>query len=227
MNITEITSRVGAHAKRKRVGRGEGSGLGKTSGRGSKGQGSRSGGQKGGGSLNEGGVFPLFRRLPKVGFNNKNFRTEYQIINVSDLEARFDSGAHVTAASLAGMGLIRDAKAPIKVLGDGEIKKKLIVEAERFSAQAASKIEACGGTLKRLGPQPKKKFVKRPKPAPEKADGGKTDGAEESLASKADEKASKKEKAAKPGKNPEAESAADGGREKPGQEKGKKNKDKE
>ncbi len=225
MNITEITTRVGAHTKRKRVGRGEGSGLGKTSGRGSKGQGSRSGGHKGGGNLNEGGVFPLFRRLPKVGFNNKNFRTEYQIINVSDLESRFESGAHVTAASLAEMGLIRDAKAPVKVLGDGEIKKKLVVEAERFSAQAASKIEASGGTLKRLGPQPKKKFVKRPKPAPDKAEGGKADGAEEGA--KGDEKTSKKEKAAKPRKNPEAESSADGGQEKTGQEKGKKSKDQE
>jgi large subunit ribosomal protein L15 len=208
MNITEVTTRVGAHTKRKRVGRGEGSGWGKTAGRGAKGQGARSGGAKEAGLLSEGGVFPLFRRLPKVGFNNKNFRTEYQIVNVADLEARFDSGAHVTAASLAEFGLIRDAKAPVKVLGDGEIKKKLIVEAERFSAQAASKIEASGGTLKRLGPQPKKKFIKRPKPVPEKAAGDKTEaGGEEGAVPKGEAKAPKKEKPAKPKKKPEGESS--------------------
>lgn len=163
MNITDITTKAGAHEKRRRVGRGEGSGLGKTSGRGHKGAGARSGGKKGG--LYEGGMFPLFRRLPKVGFNNANFRTEYQVVNLGDLDARFDDGAHVTAASLYELGLIGDAKKPVKVLGDGEIKKKLTVEAQRFSKTAGSRIEAAGGTLKRLGPQPKKKFVKRP-PAP-------------------------------------------------------------
>lgn len=207
MNITEVTTRVGAHTKRKRVGRGEGSGWGKTSGRGHKGQGSRSGGAKEAGLLSEGGVFPLFRRLPKVGFNNKNFRTEYQIVNVADLEARFESGGHVTAAVLAEIGLIRDAKGPVKVLGDGEIKKKLVVEAQRFSAQAATKIEACGGTLKRLGPQPKKKFVKRPKPAPDKA-AGKTEGGPKEAGAKDEAEAPKKVKAKK---KPDAEGKADAG----------------
>lgn len=162
MNITQITSRAGGKPKRKRVGRGPGSGLGKTSGRGHKGQGARSGGGGERGLLSEGGVFPLFRRLPKVGFNNKNFRTQYQVVNLRDLEARFDNGGHVTAASLEEMGLVRDRTAPVKVLGEGDIKKKLTVEAERFSASAAKKIEAAGGTIKRLGPQPKKKFIKRP-----------------------------------------------------------------
>src|SRR5262245_46647846 len=118
MNITEITKRAGAHRRRKRVGRGEGSGMGKTSGRGHKGAGSRSGGRKGG--LYEGGVFPLFRRVPKVGFSNVVFRTEYQVVNVGDMQARFDEGAHVTAAALYEIGLIRDPKAPLKILGDGE-----------------------------------------------------------------------------------------------------------
>jgi len=219
MNITEVTARVGPHTKRKRVGRGEGSGLGKTSGRGHKGQGSRSGGTQGGRLLGEGGMFPLFRRLPKVGFNNKNFRTEYQIVNVVDLEARFESGAHVTAALLAEMGLIRDAKAPVKVLGDGEIKKKLVVEAQRFSVQAAAKIEASGGTLKRLGPQPKKKFIKRPKPRPEKAADVKSDegGAKDAAATKDEAKAPKKPKAKK---NPDAEGAKGKGEGK-GKDKGK------
>jgi large subunit ribosomal protein L15 len=164
MNITDITTKAGAHERRRRVGRGEGSGLGKTSGRGHKGEGARSGGRKGG--LYEGGVFPLFRRLPKLGFNNAIFRTEYQVVNLQALEARFDEGAHVTAAALYEMGLIRDAKRPVKILGDGEIKKRLMVEAQRFSATAAARIEAAGGTVKRLGPQPKKKFIKRP-PAPQ------------------------------------------------------------
>ena len=210
MNITEVTTQVGAHRKRRRVGRGEGSGWGKTSGRGHKGQGSRSGGAKEAGLLSEGGVFPLFRRLPKVGFNNKNFRTEYQIVNVADLESRFESGGHVTAAALAEFGLIRDAKGPVKVLGDGEIKKKLVVEAERFSAQAAAKIEACGGTLKRLGPQPKKKFIKRPKPAPDKA-AGKGEGGEKEAGAKDESEAPKKAKAKK---KSDGEGQADAGQEK-------------
>lgn len=210
MNITEVTTQVGAHRKRRRVGRGEGSGWGKTSGRGHKGQGARSGGTQGGRLIGEGGVFPLFRRLPKVGFNNKNFRTEYQIVNLADLESRFESGGHVTAAALAEIGLIRDAKGPVKVLGDGEIKKKLVVEAERFSAQAAAKIEACGGTLKRLGPQPKKKFIKRPKPAPVKTE-GKAEGGAKDAGAKDETEAPKKAKAKK---KPEAEGQAGGGKEK-------------
>lgn len=179
MNITQITTRAGAKPKRKRVGRGIGSGLGKTSGYGHKGQGARSGGRGERGLLSEGGVFPLFRRLPKVGFNNKNFRTEYQVVNLRDLETRCENGGHVTAASLEELGLIRDRTAPVKVLGEGDIKKKLTVEAERFSASAAKKIEAVGGTIKRLGPQPKKKFIKRPAwmEAKEKAQGEKAEGA--------------------------------------------------
>ncbi|RIK68814.1 MAG: 50S ribosomal protein L15 [Planctomycetota bacterium] len=161
MNITTITTRAGAKPKRKRVGRGPGTGQGKQAGYGHKGQGARSGGRKERGLLSEGGVFPLFRRLPKVGFNNFNFRTEYQVVNLIDLEARFDNGTHVTAALLEEAGLIRDAKRPVKVLGDGEIKKKLTIEAQRFSKSAAAKIEAAGGTVKRLGEQPRKKFIKR------------------------------------------------------------------
>lgn len=199
MNITEVTKRAGAHRKRRRVGRGEGSGLGKTSGRGHKGEGSRSGGLKG--KLYEGGVFPLFRRVPKVGFNNANFRTEYQVVNLRDLESRFAEGGHVTAASLHELGLIRDAKSPVKVLGDGAITKKLTVEAERFSKTAAQGIESAGGTVKRLGPQPKKKFVKRPAPAktsPGGDDGESKKGEPKSGVSKPEVKAEKKVKEKKP-----------------------------
>jgi large subunit ribosomal protein L15 len=190
MNITDITTRAGAHRKRTRVGRGEGSGLGKTSGRGHKGQGARAGGKPKGG-LGEGGMFPLFRRLPKVGFNNANFRVEYQVVNVTDLDARFEAGGHVTAALLEEVGLIRDRAKPVKVLGDGEIGKRLTVEAQRFSGSAASKIEACGGQVVRLGPQPKKKFIKRPA-APQP---------------KAEKPSKKKEAAGEAGDQPEAKPA--------------------
>ena len=167
MNITVITTKVGPKPNRKRVGRGESSGLGKTSGRGNKGCGSRAGVRSG--NLYEGGMFPLFRRLPKFGFNNKLFRTEYQAVNVGDLETHFDGGGHVTAAALEVAGLISDRNLKVKILGDGEVKKKLTVEAHRFSKSAAAKIEAAGGTVTKLGPQPKKKFVKRPKPPVEAA----------------------------------------------------------
>lgn len=160
MNITEILTTAGAHKRRKRVGRGEGSGHGKTSCRGNKGAGQRASWQQR--LFFEGGSFPIFRRVAKRGFNNFLFRTEYQVVNVGDLEARFDSGSHVTASTLHAAGLVVDPKQPLKILGNGELKKKLNVEAERFSGEAAKKIEAAGGSLKRLGPQPKKKFVKRP-----------------------------------------------------------------
>jgi large subunit ribosomal protein L15 len=159
MNITEITTRAGARPKRKRVGRGEASGTGKTAGRGHKGAGARSGYRRT--VLAEGANFPLFRRLPKYGFNNAQFRTDYQIVNVADLEKRFETGSHVTPASLEVAGLIRDGRSPVKVLGNGDLAKKLTVEAHRFSSSAVAKIEGIGGTAKWLMPRPKKKFVKR------------------------------------------------------------------
>lgn len=191
MNITEITSKAGAWRKRKRVGRGESSGSGKTCGRGHKGAGARTGNR--GRALAEGGMFPLFRRLPKFGFNNALFRKSYQVVNVGDLEDRFDDGGHVTGPTLEEVGLIRSRSARVKILGNGELKKKLVVEAHRFSSSAATKIEASGGTAKWLVPKPKKKFVRRPPPkveAPEKGDkkGGKKSG------KKGDKKDSKKER---------------------------------
>ncbi len=217
MNITTITTRAGAKPKRKRVGRGHGSGHGKTSSRGHKGQGSRSGGPKARGLLSEGGVFPLFRRLPKVGFNNYHFRTEYQVVNLNDLDARYEDGGHVTAASLEEAGLIRDRKEPVKILGDGELKKKLTVEAERFSKTAAAKIEAGGGTVKRLGPQPKKKFIKR---GPITGKLPKTDDADEGVKGKKagkGDKAAKGEKPAKPEKKSKKQEESAGGAESPAQ----------
>ena len=108
MNITEITTKAGAHTKRRRVGRGEGSGMGKTSSRGNKGAGARSGGRKGG--MYEGGVFPLFRRLPKFGFNNAGFRTEYQVVNLKDLDAVYAQAKKFSKRRLAEMLVLKDPR---------------------------------------------------------------------------------------------------------------------
>lgn len=141
----EITSLAGKHKVRKRVGKGTGSGHGKTSGRGHKGSCSRSGASSK--PLYEGGQMPLFRRLPKRGFNNYKFQTRYKIINVSQLE-RFDEGADVGIEQLSSAGLIDSLRNKVKVLGDGELTKKLQVTAHKFSKAAEQKIMASGGTAK-------------------------------------------------------------------------------
>jgi large subunit ribosomal protein L15 len=146
MNIADITSRVGADKQRRRRGRGRGSGLGKTSGRGHKGGGQRAGWRTRG--LQEGGQVPTFRRLPKRGFSNVQFETRYAVVNVGDMEARFDSGAHVTPEALRTVGLVRRKGLPIKVLGHGTLSKKFKVEAAKFSATAEEKIKAAGGEIK-------------------------------------------------------------------------------
>ena len=148
MMIHEITAQAGAHKKRMRVGRGESSGKGKTSGRGTKGGGARaSAGPKYG---SEGGNMPLFRRIPKRGFNNNYFAQRFSIINISDLEQHFDAGAKVDATALIAKGLIRDERYPVKVLGDGELSKKLSVVAGKFSKQASDKIAKAGGSIQTL-----------------------------------------------------------------------------
>lgn len=141
----EITTQAGKHKPRKRVGRGSGSGHGKTSGRGHKGQRSRSG--SGRISLFEGGQMPLYRRLPKRGFSNVKFEVRYEIVNVSQLE-RFDDGAAVGAEQLSLAGLIGSGKSRVKILGDGELTKKLEISANKFSKSAEQKIVAAGGTAK-------------------------------------------------------------------------------
>ena len=128
---------------RKRVGRGAGSGLGKTSGKGHKGQNARSGGGVRPGF--EGGQLPLFRRLSKRGFNNYEFRTVYATVNVGDLE-RFEEGTTVTKELLIEVGLVKKELDGIKVLGNGELTKKLTVKADKFSSTAKTKIENVGGT---------------------------------------------------------------------------------
>ncbi len=130
----EITALAGAGKRRKRVGRGESSGLGKTCGRGHKGLQSRSGG--GTRRMTEGGQMPIFRRLPKRGFNNENFRTEFEIINLGTLNERFSDGDTVDLAKLRAARLVHGAKPLVKVLAKGALECKLTVEAHAFSKQA-------------------------------------------------------------------------------------------
>ena len=141
----EITSLVGKHKPRRRVGRGTGTGHGKTCGRGHKGGGSRAGSTSV--TLHEGGHMPLFRRLPKRGFSNYKFATRCEIINVSQLE-KFVDGADVGVEQLSNAGLIDSAKSKIKILGKGELTKKLKVTVHKFSKTAEQKIVASGGTAK-------------------------------------------------------------------------------
>ena len=142
MKLHELMPAEGATKSPKRVGRGHGSGNGKTAGKGHKGQKARAGrGQRPG---FEGGQMPLQRRVPKRGFNNI-FAKEYSIVNVSALEV-FDDGAVVDATALAEKGLIRSATESVKILGNGELTKKLTVNASAFSASAAEKIQKAGGT---------------------------------------------------------------------------------
>ncbi len=141
----EITALAGKGKGRRRVGRGTGTGHGKTCGRGHKGSKSRAGARSI--SLYEGGQMPLFRRLPKLGFSNYNFARRYEIVNVSQLE-RFADGAAVGAEQLSNAGLVASGKSRVKILGSGELTKKLQVAAHKFSKTAEQKIAASGGTAK-------------------------------------------------------------------------------
>ena len=144
--LHDLSPKPGSHRDRKRLGRGPGSGTGKTSGRGHKGQGSRSGGGVRRGF--EGGQMPLQRRIPKRGFKNIH-RVEYQVVNVRDL-SRIEAG-EVTPETLREHGLIRNLNQPVKVLGMGEVEGAYQVSAHRFSGSAREKIEGAGGTAERLG----------------------------------------------------------------------------
>ncbi|MBR2523827.1 MAG: 50S ribosomal protein L15 [Clostridiales bacterium] len=147
MKLNEMTSSGNKAAYRK--GRGAGSGNGKTAGRGHKGQNARSGGGVRPGF--EGGQMPLYRRLPKRGFNNKRFAPSYIEVNVSDLE-RLDNGAEVTAKSLAEAGIITLPKINdgVKILGNGDLTKKLDVKAAKFTQSAKEKIEKAGGSAQEV-----------------------------------------------------------------------------
>ncbi len=144
MKLHELKPAKGSTKTRKRVGRGTGSGLGNTAGRGHNGQNSRSGGGVRPGF--EGGQMPMTRRLPKRGFHNI-FRKEYTVINVSDLEERFEKGAEVTIEALFAAGLIKKIQDGVKVLGDGELTKALTIKVNKVSKTAAEKITAAGGKV--------------------------------------------------------------------------------
>jgi large subunit ribosomal protein L15 len=141
MKLHELHPAAGATTAPKRLGRGVGSGLGKTSGKGHKGAKARSGGGKAPGF--EGGQTPLSRRLPKRGFTNK-FRIEYAAINVARLEI-FDDGQTVTPVDLIEAGILKNVRDGVKIMGDGELTRKLTVVASKFTAAAKEKIEAVGG----------------------------------------------------------------------------------
>ena len=144
MKLHELEKNIGATSSRKRVGRGAGSGLGKTSGKGQKGQNSRSGG--GVKATFEGGQLPLYRRLPKRGFSNYEFKTTYAVVNVSDLNL-FEDGTLVTPALLKEVGLANKELDGIKILANGSLEKKLTIQAHKFSKSAVEKIEASGSKI--------------------------------------------------------------------------------
>ena len=144
MKLNSMYAPYGATKTRKRLGRGTGSGLGKTSGKGHKGQNARSGGGVRPGF--EGGQLPLYRRLPKRGFSNAPFKTRYAVINLSDLD-KFDEGSVITPELLKEMGIVKQQLDGIKVLGNGTLTKKLTVKANKFSLVAQTEIEKLGGTV--------------------------------------------------------------------------------
>ena len=156
IGLHSLKPQPGSRKPRKRIGRGEGSGLGKTSGRGHKGAGSRSGAKRKAGY--EGGQNPIHKRMRKLrgphmkkSMPFENFRTKTQPVNLADLEERFDAGAEVTPETLKEKGLAKRSD-PVKILARGEISKKMTVRAHGFSATAKEKIEAAGGTCETLEP---------------------------------------------------------------------------
>jgi large subunit ribosomal protein L15 len=145
LELHNLRPNPGAVREKKRVGRGHGSGHGKTSGRGQKGQKARSGWKGGTRPGFEGGQTPLYMRFPKRGFSNAPFKKEYAIVNVGLLNERFEEGAEITPEVLREAGLVKK-NLPVKVLGDGELTKKFTVKAHKFSTSAKEKIEAAGGS---------------------------------------------------------------------------------
>jgi large subunit ribosomal protein L15 len=144
MKLSNLKTRPGSKHRTKRLGCGESSGHGKTSGKGHKGQKARSGGSIRLGF--EGGQMPLIRRVPKRGFNNNAFKTRYAIVNLSDLE-QFESGAQVDEKFLRERGLVRGQVEGVKILGNGELTKKLTITARKASSSAQEKIKKAGGTI--------------------------------------------------------------------------------
>jgi large subunit ribosomal protein L15 len=163
MQLNQVRPARGATKKRKRVGRGPGSGHGGTATKGHKGHQARAGGGKGKGF--EGGQMPLTRRIPKFGFRNP-FRVEYQVVNVGLLEERFDAGSTVDAATLYEHGVLKHKDAPVKLLGAGNLTKKLQIALDAASASARQKVETAGGTLALPAAAPEKRERLRGKTKP-------------------------------------------------------------
>ncbi|HIE96200.1 MAG TPA: 50S ribosomal protein L15 [Planctomycetes bacterium] len=148
MILNDVHTGIQKRKPRKRIGRGPGSGHGKTSGRGHNGYFSRSGSKRRAGF--EGGQTPLFRRVAKRGFNNKAFADTVVIVNVGQLEKSFEDGAEINVETLVAKGIVPSRHDALKVLGDGELNKKLTVIAHRFSRSAEEKIVAAGGKFERV-----------------------------------------------------------------------------
>ena len=144
MNLSDVHRGIRGHKKRKRIGRGSGSGHGKTSGRGHKGQGSRSGHSRK--PTFQGGAMPLVRRVPKRGFNNR-WALKVAVVNVGQINDNFEDGEEVSLRMLAARNLARGQFDILKVLGDGELTKKVSIQAHRFSKSAAEKIEKAGAEM--------------------------------------------------------------------------------
>lgn len=164
MDLSTVHQGVHRLKRKKRVGRGIGSGHGKTSTRGHKGQSSRSGANFPI-NLSEGGQMPLIRRIPKRGFSHETWRKVYAVVNVGDLDAHFDSGATVDHQALRRAGLANGTVDGIRILGNGELTKRLTIRAHHFSKSAAEKIQAQGGSMEIVaGPKPPKKGKMKPRP---------------------------------------------------------------
>ncbi len=164
MDLSTVHQGVHRLRRKKRVGRGIGSGHGKTSTRGHKGQSSRSGANFPI-NLSEGGQMPLIRRIPKRGFSHETWRKVYAVVNVGDLDAHFDDGATVDHQALRQAGLANGRVDGIRILGNGELTKRLTIRANHFSKSAAEKIQAKGGSMEIVaGPKPPKKGKMKPRP---------------------------------------------------------------
>lgn len=168
MDLTTVHQGIHKRRGKKRVGRGVGSGHGKTAGRGSKGQYASAGAHRPNFTF-EGGQMPLFRRIPKRGFSHATWDRHFHVVNVSELDRVFADGSTVDEEAMRKAGLARGPADGIRVLGDGEVTKRLTVKAHHFSKSAREKIEARGGTVEVI-PPPKKPVRNKMKPRPPKAE---------------------------------------------------------
>jgi large subunit ribosomal protein L15 len=167
MDLSTIHQGIKRRTRKKRVGRGVGSGHGKTAGRGHKGQYTSAGAQLPHASF-EGGQMALFRRIPKRGFSQGRYQKVYHVVNLGDLDAAFENGATVDLEALSQVGLAKGPADGVRILGNGELNKKLTVRAHHFSKSAQEKITAKGGTAEVI-PPPKKPVRNKMKPRPSKA----------------------------------------------------------